>query len=1000
MEKKIPFSAPPPPGGKKEKKKKKTKKKPKKGPKGAPAPKPPTTPGGTVAPKGKPKSKKVIDEEKATEQLYALLKGDLKRTVSSNIIKKQDITFALINFIPELSLLEQGIPAIIQRETNEVLMHSVYGLNFFLKSWYKENENDPAIIADMLTFLNNLKDYIEYSGRVLKFIKDKGRIPEKDEAWDLEIPIDEMDFTLNLINVDILDNAFSSLNLKEKKHYDNIAKSVIISGVKLEEMKLEALLIDFQLSLIDAKILPIFISDLFNIKDLDQVISNYINLPNLTPAQLTRLNNVGTGIIKANAEATNPLNLIDLVKKVNAGLMEIQEALYLIQNINQVLKEDAPLEDVDRLSKTLIEAIIHCQNSATELTEELLITKYNLDLIGANEIIMLYGKTWTLPPQLSRGELRILDETSKSVIKYIKEINESPSVDDLMINLSLNIRNASIIFAFINKISTEDIQEDYEKYPEKQMEDIDALACEILKLENKDDLDLINLAYHFETGIYSVKRALTYISWIEKRVDDNYIKNIRVQERKVIGEKIKSALIYIREKSLALDFNLLINQIGFSLRDTHLVIGLYNNIISKEIDITSFTGEKQKQIEALSRQIYNAKKSGQISVYEAEEVFTLDLVNADMDMLWEAITYLQVKVLGVLRTETKLVKTSIGEISTAGAAQGTIKLREKHGIKIGKKGDIKLSKDKIKLQESGKKIKFKSSAGKVVLKRGMDFKGGLVRYKVAIQNNTETIISNLDVQLKMTAEHIRVVDISPRVYKRGDRAQIPSMAPGQSQSIDFYLEPMICGSIPASPIVSYVDAFGKPKMVSRESLNVVSKCPPIVNPGEENIANVKNIFEKTETTKSFRSFEIKEEMKADQVFSLLMEAIGAWAGRTVSKPITESDNPFIREVYYYVLNQNVDPDLGHQEHIIIKLRVDAGKRIAMIHIGAEKPPTVNGILTHVWEMANHRLGQVYGFEFKSLRCPGCGGSLEEMSRGHEKIKCKYCRTEFTRSSIM
>ena len=43
---------------------------------------------------------------------------------------------------------------------------------------------------------------------------------------------------------------------------------------------------------------------------------------------------------------------------------------------------------------------------------------------------------------------------------------------------------------------------------------------------------------------------------------------------------------------LQLDFNVLIEDIGFNLKDTHLIIGLYNQIISKEIDsleILSFT---------------------------------------------------------------------------------------------------------------------------------------------------------------------------------------------------------------------------------------------------------------------------------------------------------------------------------------------------------------------------------------------------------------------------
>ena len=122
-------------------------------------------------------------------------------------------------------------------------------------------------------------------------------------------------------------------------------------------------------------------------------------------------------------------------------------------------------------------------------------------------------------------------------------------------------------------------------------------------------------------------------------------------------------------------------------------------------------------------------------------------------------------------------------------------------------------------------------------------------------------------------------------------------------------------------------------------------------------------------------------------------------GKHVSKPIYDSKEPFIAEVYYYVLNQNVDPELGHKEQIIIKIRVDELKNIAMLNVGAEKNPTVNGVLTHIWQLANTRFGETYGYEFKSLRCPECGGSLDNMDKKQEIIKCKYCGENLEKKAL-
>ena len=246
-------------------------------------------------------------------------------------------------------------------------------------------------------------------------------------------------------------------------------------------------------------------------------------------------------------------------------------------------------------------------------------------------------------------------------------------------------------------------------------------------------------------------------------------------------------------------------------------------------------------------------------------------------------------------------------------------------------------------------------------------------------------------------EHIRTIDIKPRIYKTGDRAKIPSMSPGQSESIDFYLEPMICGNIPASPLMTYLDAFGKTHLVTRDAIMLTSKCPLILNPGEENTAKVRNIFESNDTIKAFRSFEL--EYDPNKIFDLLKEAIGAWAGKSVSKPIYDSQEPFVAELYYFVFSQNIDSELGHKEQIIIKIRVDEKKNIAILNIGAEKNSTVNGVLTHIWQLANSRIGETFGYKFVSLHCPECGGSVDNMGKSQEILKCRHCGEKFEKRAL-
>lgn len=304
-------------------------------------------------------------------------------------------------------------------------------------------------------------------------------------------------------------------------------------------------------------------------------------------------------------------------------------------------------------------------------------------------------------------------------------------------------------------------------------------------------------------------------------------------------------------------------------------------------------------------------------------------------------------------------------------------------IKRKKKERVEKKKEKPKV----KKIK-KTKGEDIEIKRGIDFLGGFIRYKVAIKNKSKMIISNLDISLQMTAEHVRVIDIKPNVYKKLDRAKISNMSPRQSVSIDFFLEPMICGSIPVTPLITYLDAYSKPQISAGDSLEVVSKCPLIFNPGEENIARIKELYRNVDFITTKRTFELEYDPRKS--FNLLREAIGNWAGKQVSNPIYDSTEPFIAEAYYYNINQNVDPDLGHQEQIIIKVRVDESMKVASLYVGAEKNETVNGVLTNIWQITNERYGNVFGIYFESLHCPFCGTSVECLELDQGLVKCSNC----------
>ncbi|MFX1453089.1 MAG: winged helix-turn-helix transcriptional regulator, partial [Promethearchaeota archaeon] len=101
------------------------------------------------------------------------------------------------------------------------------------------------------------------------------------------------------------------------------------------------------------------------------------------------------------------------------------------------------------------------------------------------------------------------------------------------------------------------------------------------------------------------------------------------------------------------------------------------------------------------------------------------------------------------------------------------------------------------------------------VKREYDYVGGGIRFKIAVQNISNTVITDINVVLVPTSqyeipERVKVVDI---------------LKPGESRGIDFDLIPLTCGSSKVFGSVSYIDPFGNPHTATVTPKEIQIKCP-------------------------------------------------------------------------------------------------------------------------------------------------------------------------------
>ncbi|MHA1648563.1 MAG: hypothetical protein ACTSYB_00070 [Candidatus Helarchaeota archaeon] len=121
----------------------------------------------------------------------------------------------------------------------------------------------------------------------------------------------------------------------------------------------------------------------------------------------------------------------------------------------------------------------------------------------------------------------------------------------------------------------------------------------------------------------------------------------------------------------------------------------------------------------------------------------------------------------------------------------------------------------------------KRDSDKVRVLREYDYLGGKIRFKIVIENISNTILTNFNVNLIPTTQ-----------YKIDERVKIVDvLKPGETRGVDFILTPETCGKSKIYGTVSFIDAFGDPQTVTIRPKELWIKCPLVV-PKKRNLTEI------------------------------------------------------------------------------------------------------------------------------------------------------------------
>ncbi|MHA1730489.1 MAG: hypothetical protein ACTSU5_01020 [Promethearchaeota archaeon] len=827
---------------------------------------------------------------------------------------------------PREVLLGAGISGFVRNGEFHVLKKR--GLHVFL-----EAAVDAGIDVDR--FLENFEDYLNYGTRIVKKIAQTGRPLTKEEVWELDVPISAIDHVMGLVNLDIDPGSVTRLLRGEVEHFNALTARISPLFSTPERVGVQDLIAEYDLDFVDASVVVALV--------------RYI---------------AGSG--RGTAEVYAELGL---------GAMYGPEALDgLATRVVASIQRDGP-GDLLRLAANL----------GTGLMDAVAGYQFYRETIAAPSEV-----TPEFFAEASLTSLFRLDDLSLQVMKYLAEVNPGATIEEMILALDLGVAELKRTTDFTNHVLAHpDLDFDYGRLPEQHLEGVDALACWLLEhqpeLETGDGRVSFNaLCLRAGKGALSVRLALGYYDHVEALLSALDFDGLGRDTREVYDESLSKSCAHVDEEGADLSVDALVRDLGYSYRDSALLVTYYNWLVSRPRDYEKWGGESA--VEGLARQVFRVSKDRGFAGYPPLKVFSaraeLGTPPPPLEFVWVATRFLKERILAEATSDERVA-------TTAGAMDVAVEDSEAASLNLASTlAEISTAEASLGGSQP-RKFTMRKSTENVTVKRGIDYVGGLIRYKVVVRNESPLIISNVEVKLRMQADHIRVVSLHPEVYRREDHAVIPNMAPGQSISVDFHLEPLICGVIPVHPNVVYTDPTGQDHMVSREAVDVNSKCPLIVNPGETNVARVRKLFGSPEFARNFVSFHLDH--PPGEVFEAFTSGIQGWTGQPVSPPVVIQESPLVEEVFYYVQSQNANAKIGKEERIIVRLYLEEARKSVLLHVAAETNPTVTGVLIHLRGLVNSELVHHFGAKLASLTCPICGGPIEDYRGEGGTVTCSYCK---------
>ncbi|MHC1591372.1 MAG: hypothetical protein ACXQS8_04760 [Candidatus Helarchaeales archaeon] len=276
----------------------------------------------------------------------------------------------------------------------------------------------------------------------------------------------------------------------------------------------------------------------------------------------------------------------------------------------------------------------------------------------------------------------------------------------------------------------------------------------------------------------------------------------------------------------------------------------------------------------------------------------------------------------------------------------------------------------------------------VSVKRQFEHIGGLLRIKAKIVNDSSNVITKVKLRFDIPTKPFHLMKIEPEYETEGTTVQIPVIQPNTSKTVNYILEPLVCGKDKIFGLLEYLDARGNQQVIQVNPLEVNVVCPLFFTEEEANVAKLNNLLQTRLNVRDERSYLIPRGLTPSRAYKIVKSVISHHDVRLVFEDVDETVGSYKADSWYYGKTKVTKADF------VITGNVSEEKGYMKVVVACDKEELLIGLLSEMGKrlreqiVANSKLKSEN--ELKSLRCPSCSGPLEEAPREGKITFCPYC----------